>query len=193
MSITTLPIEDRDDLAPRQSRVWRKFRAHKSAVFGGVIVVFGVILIDKKVWDEIDGYHPALGIYGGGEPYTDIKAQMYGYQVKSHPEMQYYHLAARKRGYHWFQTDMWRNFMITAYSLGGQKYLDMLYAGYYEKCKNHADWLKTLNETRDSAVAAAQADRDHIQTTAKYTVDEVLESWHEYAEIHGHETGEWPT
>jgi peptide/nickel transport system permease protein len=40
MSITTLPIEDRDDLAPRQSRVWRKFRAHKSAVFGGVIVVF---------------------------------------------------------------------------------------------------------------------------------------------------------
>ena len=151
------------------------------------------ILIDKNVWDEIDGYHPALGIYGGGEPYTDIKAQMYGYQVKSHPDMQYYHLAARKRGYHWFQTDMWRNFMITAYSLGGQKYLDMLYAGYYEKCKTHADWLKTLNETRDSAVAAAQADRDHIAATAKYTVDEVLESWREYAEIHGHETGEWPT
>jgi glycosyltransferase involved in cell wall biosynthesis len=150
------------------------------------------ILIDRHVWEEIDGYHPALGIYGGGEPYTDIKAQMYGYQVKSHPEMHYYHLGV-KRGYHWNQTDMWRNFMVTAYSLGGQKYLDMLYAGYYKKCKRNETWLAKLNETRDSAVAAAQADRDKIEATAKFTVDEILEDWREYAKVHGHEIGEWPT
>ena len=150
------------------------------------------ILIDRKVWEEIDGYHPALGIYGGGEPYTDIKAQMYGYQVKSHPDMHYYHLGM-KRGYAWNQTDMWRNFMITSYALGGQKHLDMVYASYYEKCKNNETWLAKLNETRDSAVAAAQADRDKIEATAKFTVTEILEDWQEYAKVHGHEIGERPT
>jgi len=137
------------------------------------------LLIDKVVWDEIDGYNPGLGIYGGGEPYTDLKAQMYGHHVKSHPDLHYYHLATN-RGYNWNQDDMWRNFMITAYALGGDKYLDIVYGTYKEKCGEVKRYLENLNALRDEAVLLAQADRDKIEATAIYSVDDVLESWYEY-------------
>lgn len=44
MSEAVLPFEETEALAPRQSRVWRKLRAHKSAMLGGVIVVFFVAI-----------------------------------------------------------------------------------------------------------------------------------------------------
>jgi len=87
---------------------------------------------------------------------------------------------------------MWTNFMITSYALGGQKYFDMLYESYYNKCKNNGRWLATLNGARDTALEWAKPDREHIEATAMYTVDEVLDSWREYAAQYGHETGEWP-
>lgn len=149
------------------------------------------LIIDHDIWDEIGGYNKGLGIYGGGEPYTDIKAQMYGYQVKSRPDTLYYHLATT-RGYHWFQTDMWKNFMITAFALGGDKYLDRVYASYFEKCKHNADWLATLNGARDEAMRWAVPDHEKTMREAKFTVDEVLASWRAYAVANGHEVGEWP-
>lgn len=150
------------------------------------------ILIEKETWEEIGGYNPGLGIYGGGEPYTDLKVQMYGHKVKSHPDLEYYHLAFR-RGYHWTQIDMWTNFMITSFALGGQKYFDMLYDGYYQKCKNNEVWLDNLNKAKATAMGWAIPDREQIEQRATYTVDEVFASWREYAKEHGHETGDWPT
>ena len=139
------------------------------------------LLIEKKTWDEIGGYNPGLGIYGGGEPYTDLKVQMYGHQVKSHPDLEYYHLAFQ-RGYHWNQDDMWRNFMITAYALGGNKHLDIVYGTYKEKCGENKRYLENLDALRNEAVLLAQADRDKIEATAIYSVDDILDSWHEYVE-----------
>ena len=144
------------------------------------------ILIDRDIWFEIGGYNPGLGIYGGGEPYTDIKAQMYGYDVKSHPDLHYYHLATT-RGYHWTQTDMWKNFMITSYSCGGEKYFDMVYGSYYKKCKNRPKWLKTLNNARDEALKWAIPDHEKTMREATFTVDEVLDNWKEYCLKCGHE------
>ena len=149
------------------------------------------LLIDRDIWFEIGGYNPGLGIYGGGEPYTDMKAQMYGYDVKSRPDTLYYHLAI-VRGYHWFQTDMWTNFMITSYSLGGPKYFDLVYASYFEKCKDTPEWLATLNAARDRALSFAIPDHEKTKAEAKFTIDEVLDRWREYAISTGHEVDDWP-
>lgn len=149
------------------------------------------ILIDRDIWFEIGGYNKGLGIYGGGEPYTDIKTWMYGYEVKSHPEMQYYHLAI-KRGYAWNQTDMWKNFMITSMACGGQKYFDLVYASYCKKCEGHPAWQATLDKAKDLAMEFALPDWEHTKATAKYSVDEVLDRWRAYALEHGHEIDDWP-
>jgi glycosyltransferase involved in cell wall biosynthesis len=138
------------------------------------------ILMHRDIWFEIGGYNPGHGIYGGGEPYTDIKAQMYGYRVRSTPDLHYYHLAIQ-RGYFWFQTDMWKNFMITSYALGGPKYFDKVYSSYYSKCVGHPDWMKTLDDARDEALKWAIPDWEKTSREAKFTVDEVLADWREYA------------
>ena len=142
------------------------------------------ILLHRDIWFEIGGYNKGLGIYGGGEPYTDMKAQMYGYRVRSHPDFQYYHLAIQ-RGYYWYQTDMWRNFMITSYSLGGPKYFDKVYASYYDKCKGNPEWMKVLEEARDQALSFGIPDFEKTSREAKFTMDEVLADWREYALRHG--------
>ena len=142
------------------------------------------ILLPRDVWFEIGGYNPGLGIYGGGEPYTDIKAQMYGYMIRSHPDLRYYHLAIQ-RGYYWNQTDMWKNFMITSFACGGPKYFDLLYDSYFQKCKGHPDWLVTLENSKAEAMKWATPDWEHTQATAKFTVDEVLDNWREYQEANG--------
>lgn len=149
------------------------------------------ILIEKETWNEIGGYNQGLGIYGGGEPYTDLKVQMYGHQVKSHPDLEYYHLAFQ-RGYHWTQIDMWINFMITSYSLGGQKYFDLVYGSYYDKCKVRSEWLETLDKAKDEALKWAIPDHEKTMAEAKYSVDEVLDNWREYAKKYGHEIDDWP-
>jgi glycosyltransferase involved in cell wall biosynthesis len=149
------------------------------------------ILIPKDMWFQIGGYNPGLGIYGGGEPYTDIKAQMYGYHVRSHPDLMYYHLAI-KRGYHWFQTDMWKNFMITSYACGGPKYFDMVYSSYHKKCQGRSKWMATLEKAKEEAMRFAEPDWEKTRKEAKFTVDEVLDNWREYAKEHGHEIDDWP-
>lgn len=44
MSTATLSYDESEELAPQQSRVWRKFRSHKSAILGGVVVIFFVAI-----------------------------------------------------------------------------------------------------------------------------------------------------
>jgi hypothetical protein len=133
-------------------------------------------LVDREVYEAIGGIHPALGIYGGGEPYLDLLQQMYGYEIRCHPEFQVWHLA-EKRGYSWNNDDLWRNFMIAAYALGGAKWLDLLYSRYVQRCNGVERYLTRLVELRDEAVTLATAARERIAAEASFTLDEVLERW----------------
>jgi len=128
-------------------------------------------MIDRSIFQELGGFHPALGIYGGGEPYLDLKTQMHGYQVRCHPDYQLYHLAER-RGYCWNNDDLWRNFMIASYALGGNEYLKPVYDHYHDVCNGHQKYIDRLNELQDEAIELVGHPIE-----AKLTLDEVL---HDY-------------
>lgn len=132
------------------------------------------LMIDRDVFEEIGGFHPALGIYGGGEPYIYFKTQMFGYEARCVPEVQLYHLA-EKRGYAWTNDDLWRNFMIAAYAIGGEAALAPLYANYEQCCKGVKRYLYRLDQLRDEAVNLAEADRLWTRQNAKKTFQEVLD------------------
>ena len=132
------------------------------------------VLVDTDVFWEIGGFHPALGIYGGGEPYFDLKMQRYGYQVRCNPEFEVYHIA-EKRGYAWTNDDLWRNFMVAAYAVGGMEALKPLYQTYEKQCNEHRPYLDRLIELCDEAMSLADEDRRFTDTTAKLTFREVLE------------------
>lgn len=131
------------------------------------------MLIDREVFEAIGGFHPALGIYGGGEPYIYFKTQMMGYEARCVPDFQVYHIA-EKRGYAWNGDDLKRNFMIAAYALGADESLGVLYDHYFRGCKGIERYEKRLAELRDEAIGFAEGDRLWTTANARYTLDEVL-------------------
>jgi hypothetical protein len=133
-------------------------------------------LIDRSVYEEIGGIHPALGIYGGGEPYLDFKVQMFGYEVRCSPAHQVYHIAER-RGYSWDNDDLWRNFMISAYAIGGDEALEPLYTHYIKRCNGVERYLTRLEELRSEAVRLATDDRGWIARHAVRTFGDVLDEF----------------
>jgi len=131
------------------------------------------LMINREIFEEIGGFHPALGIYGGGEPYIYLKTQMFGYEARCNPAFQIYHLT-EKRGYSWNNDDLWRNFMIAAWALGGEEALAPLYANYIRCCKGVPRYLERLEELKIEATKLAEADRLNTAKNAILTFKEIL-------------------
>jgi len=131
-------------------------------------------LIDRDVFEEIGGFHPAFGTYGGGEAYIDLKVQMFGYEVRMPPGCRLWHLT-EQRGYFWTNEGIWFNFMVAAYALGGDKYIQTYYDNV--KAKIGERYHENLTKIRDDAIAAGQEDREFIEANAKFTLDEVISTW----------------
>lgn len=130
-------------------------------------------MTDRSVYEEIGGWNPHLGIYGGGEPYMDFKMQMFGYPIRCYPEFQVYHLAER-RGYAWNNDDLWRNFMVAAWAIGGEEAIAPLVANYTKACKGVERYLDRLVELKAEAQSLAEPDRVWIAEHAKRTWRDVL-------------------
>lgn len=130
-------------------------------------------MVDCDTLAAIGGFHPALGIYGGGEPYVWLKAQRLGYDTRCVPDWQVYHLA-EKRGYSWNQADLWRNFMVAAWAVGGEEALNPLVAHYRELCGENEEYLASLARLRAEAVELAEDDRLETEARAVRTYPDIV-------------------
>jgi len=115
------------------------------------------MLTPRSVIDKLGGWHPELGIYGGGESYINWKQSTCGYGHYIHPKAVCWHYAD-KRGYSWNHTDYVRNSFIAAYVVGGEAFLnqqveqrykrdrkdiiDGLAKDVIEKCKEEREFIK---------------------------------------------------
>jgi vacuolar-type H+-ATPase subunit H len=52
--------------------------------------------------------------------------------------------------------------------------------------------MATLEKAKEEAMRFAEPDWEKTRKEAKFTVDEVLDNWREYAKEHGHEIDDWP-
>jgi len=163
----------------KPERFWGTWTRKQPAPPDHRILMSGMnTLVDREVIEAIGGWNPHLGIYGGGEPYYYLKAQMYGFEARCNPAFQVHHLA-EKRGYSWNNDDLWRNFMIAAYALGGDKFLQPLYSTYQDRCNQVERYLARLVELRAEAVGLAEADRQRTLAEASFTLEEVVARWQE--------------
>ena len=96
------------------------------------------------------------------------------------PGCRLWHLT-EKRGYFWTNEGIWFNFMVAAYALGGDKYIQT----YYDNVKGNIRerYHENLTKIRDDAIAAGQEDREFIEANAIYTVDEVIAWWEGHGRI----------
>lgn len=159
-------------------KFWGRWTRQKPSDSKGSVPLSGTSssLIDRDVFEEIKGIHPALGIYGGGEPYIDLKVQMFGYDVRVAVDCELFHLT-ETRGYSWNKHDLRRNFMIAAYAIGGKKYYDRVYQHYWDDCRGVKKWEDAFQESADEAIEFAEEDRQFIANHAKFTLDEVVTMW----------------
>jgi hypothetical protein len=138
----------------------------------------GGFVVRKSTWDVMEGYGPLLMFegWGGEEPYFDLKAARMGFSVWLDPLLMHYHFPTAKRGYERHGSDdMLRNFMLAAYMIGGQWWLDTVYKSFSHEPKKPSPL--SLSELRDLARARGESHRQWINRHSVRSLDEVL---HEY-------------
>lgn len=134
------------------------------------------LLIDREVFEEIRGFHPKLGIYGGGETYIDLKVQMFGYPVRMAVDHHIYHIT-ETRGYRWNNENFRFNKMLAAYALGGEKYLKPVYEHFLFCDEGREAYQAQTTKSRGQAIVLGAVDREWIDENAIYTLDEVVATW----------------
>jgi len=140
---------------------------------------YASILVGKNTFNAIHGFHPAFKTYGGEEGYLSmkmwrlgVKSWMYpdglvrhdNWGVKTHkkPEGGFSH----SRGYSWTNEDVWHNFMLAAFTVGGNGWIEKIYRHCVKQCNGVAEWIKNLTDIRDSVIQSGYEDKLWIQSVA---------------------------
>ena len=178
-------------------------RSHAVAMMGACLLV-----VRRDEIEKFGAYHHQFGVYGGGEPYLDLKWWLMGSAVYCYPEGLCRHafgwraqwqkvkrdkVAKRtiykkdgkfcrdlKRGDEYLKfgkgyvrpdAEMYRNFMIAAYTLGGDAWLDHVRRQFQEKSRKLRDEIEKIagRVTKESV-----AERQFILGHQKLTFDQLL-------------------
>lgn len=123
------------------------------------------MMMSKEIYMALGGWPEALGIYGGGEHFSNFVSAILGIKKFIMPGTVLHHHGA-KRGYAWNWSDYQRNRGIACYLYGGEEYLQRhlnhkygskeevkacVFADIVEACTAQRLWIKgTQVETIDN-------------------------------------------
>lgn len=129
-------------------------------------------VLKKDVFINCGGYNKHLGIYGGGEPYLFYKLEMMGYTNFIVPDTCVAHLADH-RGYSWNNDILWGNFLLAAYTLGGQDFSNIYYERYKERCNGVSRYLEKLDSIYTEVIQKGEEDRLFIEAHKVKSIQDV--------------------
>lgn len=86
------------------------------------------------------------------------------------------------RGYSWNNEQFQFNFMLSAYTIGGYKWLQQRYGVYYESRKGNDRYVADIQRLRKEVLKEGRADRLFIEQRQVITLDELLadEPWNRF-------------
>ena len=135
---------------------------------------------------ELHGYHPKCQYYPHPEGYLPLKYLMFGRGVWAIPKAYHFHSVYRNPGSHggpkWIidvQGDphtlvgndhLICNAMICSYTLGGDKWMDIIYDTWAKKIRSKY----ILKGIREYAKSEAEEEHNWVQNNMEKTLDEVL-------------------
>lgn len=135
----------------------------------------GLYMIRRSTWERIGGYHPAQRAYGGREAFVTFKAWLLGFRNFTVPTTNHIHYNGR-RHYAW-TNDLWlKNNMMQAYSIGGDKWLDIIYASFLKK---PGIKLPIIERLRNEAVAESTEQRAFVLANQRCAFDDLFPIWDE--------------
>lgn len=78
------------------------------------------------------------------------------------------------RGYAWNNEQFTFNFMLSAYTIGGYRWLETMYARYHEERKRNSRYLRDLQDLRREVLRDGAADRAEIERRQVCSLDDLL-------------------
>lgn len=126
--------------------------------------------MNREQYVDFGGYNTYFRVYGGGEPYLDLKWWRMGSSVACVPRAMVYHLSAG-RGYSYHYDDLIHNMSLAAYTVGGMKWAERILIAYLDK--PNAD-KKIVWQLYNEALAEGKVDFDFINERAKYSFEELV-------------------
>ncbi|MCK5643630.1 MAG: hypothetical protein KAJ19_22715, partial [Gammaproteobacteria bacterium] len=144
-------------------------------------------MFDRHEFLAFHGYHPECRYYPHPEGYLPLKYLMFGRQPWGYPRGYHFHSLYRAKDAQGVRMK-WNipigedtydlvgndhvicNAMICAYTLGGEKWLQILYDNWHKKLRSK--WL--LNGIRDYAREVSRPEYEWVQRNKLYSLDEVL-------------------
>jgi glycosyltransferase involved in cell wall biosynthesis len=110
----------------------------------------GAMVVDREKYLASGGYLMEQRGWGGEEPHLNLKFWMLGYSSWVHPDAYHWHFMARRHSADIYKSpEFIRNFMLAAYALGGQKYLDSVYGSYSIASRPYATVAEAIEHRND--------------------------------------------
>lgn len=156
-------------------RFWGGWRNHKVRNRPYPVAASGNtgMIVRKDFYLKVKGFPSMLRYYGGGEPYLDLLAWMFGYEAYLHPDLHCYHFAmCRARDYKRDSGIFFRNICLAAFICGGEKYSKPLLNQHVQR---HPHLEKRYRELYAEALKFGSLRRRFVEENAKYTLDEALQ------------------
>lgn len=126
--------------------------------------------MDRKQYVDFGGYNENFRVYGGGEPYLDLKWWRMGSCSVNQPKALVYHLSAG-RGYSYHYDDLIHNMALAAYTIGGMKWAERILITYLNKPGANSDIVwKLYNE----ALEEGKPDFDRINNASKLSFEQLV-------------------
>lgn len=87
------------------------------------------------------------------------------------------------RGYSWTNNQVWFNFLLCAYVIGGRKWADQRYESYLERCKGVQRYIDDLDGMMEEALKVGEPHRKWMEDHQKLTLDDLLEQepWNDFS------------
>lgn len=149
---------------------WNRTRVTDEGPFYIPVSGHCFIMMNKAEYMSFGGYDTNQRVYGGGENYLDTLYWMMGSTVMVEMRALVFHLSAG-RGYSYDSDSLIHNMMLTAYTLGGEKWSERILLTYLEKMGTDKKFVRELYR---QALEEGKPKREFIEKNAKYTLDEVL-------------------
>lgn len=90
----------------------------------------GGFAVRADFWKHVDGYWQGFEGYAGEEPYFDLKAWLMGGTVWIDPHVVHVHWSGRRDYNRHYTDDYFRNLLMAAHIIGGEKYLYSVYDSF---------------------------------------------------------------
>jgi glycosyltransferase involved in cell wall biosynthesis len=132
--------------------------------------------VRRDHYETVGGYHTSQIQYGGDECYLDLKFGRYGYRNYTCPDTYVLHCSQRRLAYSFSRGGLFRNNVISAYSVGGSYWARKVLDHHLNEGQMGGDELERLYV---EAIRIAQHDHDLIRATAPYTLEQVLGGFEE--------------